>query len=338
MPKSTSSMDDCSEDFSKMKTKFFTTNYKYNSEEQEFVFCCKGKPFATLVSSNIPTPTSNLIDYNLVKDLGLKMTDLQCQKFYFAGNRFRILGKISTSVQCIEGGVLSGMNFHIKGFVVSDLNKILDTHCVAGVRMKGFLLSTFNNDVVIDVPDAPHVSQKVPVGPDVSHDAHDDPHVPPDAHDDPHVPPDAHDDPHMPPGVHDDPHMPPGVQDVPCVSPSVHNASHVPASTGARRRPLYCVQCHNDLSGTIDQEFIRCTTCHEKLLMMLAKMPHKWFQPAFREEMSLVRGIQCKAEYSDLEDSDASSYCSKESPFRKDWGREPWKRDWEERLKRKRRR
>ena len=79
------------------------------------------------MSSNLPTPTSNLIDYDLIRDLSLKMTDLQCQKFHFAGNKFRILGKVSTTVQCIKEGSLSGVNFHIKALVVSDLNKIMDT-------------------------------------------------------------------------------------------------------------------------------------------------------------------------------------------------------------------
>ena len=45
-------------DFSRIGNNDFTTSYKYNSEEQEFIFCCKGKPFATLVTSNIPTPSS----------------------------------------------------------------------------------------------------------------------------------------------------------------------------------------------------------------------------------------------------------------------------------------
>ena len=61
------------EDFSRIDGSTFTTNYKYNSEEQEFIFCCKGKPFATLVTSNIPTPTFNLLDFDLIRDLGLKI-------------------------------------------------------------------------------------------------------------------------------------------------------------------------------------------------------------------------------------------------------------------------
>ena len=113
----------------------FTTRYNYGNKDSEFVFTCKGRPFAVLVSDNIPTPTSTLLDFDLVKSLGLKVTDLQCRKFSFAGNKLRILGRVSTAVQCLDQGRVSG-NYHIKGFVVSDLNTLLDTHCVASLRMR----------------------------------------------------------------------------------------------------------------------------------------------------------------------------------------------------------
>ena len=77
-----------------------------------------------------------------IRDLGLKMTDLQCRKFHYAGNKFQVLGKVSTTVQCIDKGYLRGVNFHIKGLVVSDLNKVLDTHCVTGTKMKEFLMKS----------------------------------------------------------------------------------------------------------------------------------------------------------------------------------------------------
>jgi len=336
--------DNSSDHFSKINRKNLTTFYEYNSQEQEFVFCCKGKPFATLVSSNLPTPTCNLIDFDLVRDLGLKMTDLQCRKFYFAGNKFRVLGKVSTTVQCIEEGALSGANFHIKGLVVSDLNKTLDSHCVAGVRMKEFLLSSVNKS-----PDDLHVSSKAPDDLHVSLTVPDDPHVSSTASDDLNVSLTAPGDLNMSAKAHDAPNLSSKAADarnVPSKVPEARHVSskfpedrHVSSTTGARPRHINCVGCHQPLGDTIDKDHVRCTSCHENLLMMLAKMPHKWFQPAFREEMAAVRGIQCKADYSDLElsDSDASSYCSQESPFRRDWGREPWKRDWEERLKKKRR-
>ena len=108
--------------------------YDYANEEREFIFCVKGRPFPCLVSPYLPTPTASLIDYNLVRDLGLKMTDLKCEKFSFSGFKMRILGKINMTVQCIHNGVSSG-TFHIKANVVRDLEKNLDTECVAGKKM-----------------------------------------------------------------------------------------------------------------------------------------------------------------------------------------------------------
>ena len=106
--------------------KKLTLCYQYGNEDLEYVFCCRGRPFTSLSSSHLPTPTSTLIDYGLVRDLGLKMQDLQCKKFYFGGHKMRILGKISTTVQCIQNGFVSG-NFQIKAVVVLDLTKNLDT-------------------------------------------------------------------------------------------------------------------------------------------------------------------------------------------------------------------
>ena len=128
--KNESSDNDCNS-----KRQLFTTRYTYGSHDQEYIFSCRGRPFAALVSPNLPTPSSSLLDYDLIKSLGLKLTDLQCKKFHFAGNKFRILGRVSTSVQCIQNG-RSGSNFHLKGFVISDLYKVLDTHCVAGINMQ----------------------------------------------------------------------------------------------------------------------------------------------------------------------------------------------------------
>ena len=111
-----------------------TMSYQYGNDEKEFIFCMKGRPFPCLVSPYLPTPTASLIDYNLVRDLGLKMTDLQCQKFSFSGFKMRILGKVSLTAQCIHDGISSGA-FHIKANVILDLAKNLDTECVAGTKM-----------------------------------------------------------------------------------------------------------------------------------------------------------------------------------------------------------
>ena len=118
----------------KAKTNEPTMRYQYGNDEKEFVFCVKGRPFPCLVSPYLPTPTATLLDYDLVRSLGLKMTDLQCQKFSYAGYKMRILGRISITVQCIHDGVSSG-TFHIKGNCVLDLAKNLDTECVAGNKM-----------------------------------------------------------------------------------------------------------------------------------------------------------------------------------------------------------
>ena len=106
----------------------------YANEDQEFVFCTKGRPFGCLVSPHLPTPTATLIDYNLVRDVGMKMSDLQYTKLSYAGNKLRILGKVSVSVQTIHDGLASG-NFHLKASVVLDLQKTLDIEGVAGVKL-----------------------------------------------------------------------------------------------------------------------------------------------------------------------------------------------------------
>ena len=36
----------------------FTTRYSCGNTDSEYVFTCQGRPFAVLVSDNLPTPTS----------------------------------------------------------------------------------------------------------------------------------------------------------------------------------------------------------------------------------------------------------------------------------------
>ena len=131
--------------------------YQYGNEEKEFIFCVKGRPFPCLVSPHLPTPTASLLDYDLVRSLGLKMTDLQCQKFSYAGFKMRILGKISMSVQCIHEGISSG-TFHVKANVVLDLAKNIDTECVAGTKMAAQLRGE-------NVPLSPAATPKSPSTP-----------------------------------------------------------------------------------------------------------------------------------------------------------------------------
>ena len=116
-----------------------TLHYDGRQGDVEFVASVKGRPFAILTSSNFPTPDVTLVDYSLIRDLKLTMTDLQCAKFNFAGQKLRKLGKISTSVQCISDGKTSG-NLHFKATVVQDLYQHFDTHSIAGNKLSKLLL------------------------------------------------------------------------------------------------------------------------------------------------------------------------------------------------------
>ena len=111
-----------------------TLTYNYSGAEKEHVLACKNRPFAVLCSTNLPTPSSSLIDHNLVKELGLKMTNLQCKKIVFLGRKLRLLGKISTTVQCIRNGNVC-FNIHFRASVIENLSNVIDSHCVAGQKM-----------------------------------------------------------------------------------------------------------------------------------------------------------------------------------------------------------
>ena len=109
------------------------------SGDREFVVACKGRPFAILTSPNFPTPAATLVDYNLVRDLKLQMSDLQCSKFTYGGQKLRILGKVSSSVQCILDGNQAG-NMHFKATVVQDLYSTFNTHSIAGKKLSEKLI------------------------------------------------------------------------------------------------------------------------------------------------------------------------------------------------------
>ena len=116
-----------------------TTSYKYDGgSEHEFVFCCRGRPFTAMVSKHLKTPTT-LVDYHLVKDLGLKMTDLQCQRFTMGGYKMRIMGNISTQVQTIQDGLVNGC-VQFNATVILDLYKHFDTFSVCGSKMAAKLM------------------------------------------------------------------------------------------------------------------------------------------------------------------------------------------------------
>ena len=119
--------------------KYVTLSYDGSQGDKEFVFACKGRPFVILTAPNFSTPATTLIDYNLVRDMNLRMSDLQCAKFNYAGQKLRILGKISTSVQCISSGAVSG-NMNLKALVVQDLYQSFDVHAIAGNKLSERLI------------------------------------------------------------------------------------------------------------------------------------------------------------------------------------------------------
>ena len=82
-------------------------------------------------TEGVQTPAATLIDHNLIMELGLKITDLQCKKISFAGWKLRLLGKISTTVQCIKDGKIFA-NIQLRASVVEDLKDVIDSHCIAG--------------------------------------------------------------------------------------------------------------------------------------------------------------------------------------------------------------
>ena len=82
----------------------------------DMVVACKGTPFTILQSHSLSTPTVTFSDHTIVAELKLKMTDLQCSRLHYGSKKLRVLGKISTSVQCIYNGMVTG-NLHLKASV-----------------------------------------------------------------------------------------------------------------------------------------------------------------------------------------------------------------------------
>ena len=122
----------------KRDQKFITHCYDNYPEQREFVFAMKGRPFSMLSTEKLPVPSSTLIDHNLVRELGLKLDDIQCTKFSYAGHRFRILGKISQTIQTVHNGVIFG-TAHMRASVVENLSNIFDSHSIAGKKMAELL-------------------------------------------------------------------------------------------------------------------------------------------------------------------------------------------------------
>ena len=121
------------------KPNFITASNDGKFGDREFIVSCKGRPFVILTAPQFPVPAFTMVDYNLIRGLNLRMTDMQCSKFFYGGQKLRILGKVSTTVQCIMEGAPAG-TLHLKAHVVQDLYKLFDVHSVAGTKLSHKLL------------------------------------------------------------------------------------------------------------------------------------------------------------------------------------------------------
>ena len=118
-----------------------TVSHEYHDADTEFVFSYRGQPFATTISSSCQSPTT-LIDFSLVRDLKMKMTDLKCQRFSFGGQKtMRILGKVSTYVQYVKDGAPIGQ-CQFTATVVRGLTQSLDVDSIAGAKLVSKLTGT----------------------------------------------------------------------------------------------------------------------------------------------------------------------------------------------------
>ena len=129
--------------------KYVTASQDGHCGDREFVVACKGRPFTILTPTSLPTPTVTYVDHKLVAELKLRISDLQCSRLHYGSKKLRILGRISTSVQCIEDGIVSG-NLHMKALVVENLCENFDVHSIAGIKMNQILSHISSLDTTDD--------------------------------------------------------------------------------------------------------------------------------------------------------------------------------------------
>ena len=79
------------------------------NNNKEYVFAYKGRTFVALVSPNIPTPISTLIDYDFMKKAGSKLTDIQCRKLNYGGHKMRSL----MDTHCVAGNSMTKRIFKL---------------------------------------------------------------------------------------------------------------------------------------------------------------------------------------------------------------------------------
>ena len=154
-----------------LKTEKVTLSHQYPDSDTEFVFAFKGQPFASAVTNS--TPTSTLIDFGMVRDFKMKMTDFKCQKFTFANQKLRIVGKVSSFVQYIKDGAPIGQ-YKFAATVVRGLTEALDVDSIAGIKLVSQLTGKSEDakpSPVLDAKPSPEPDVKPDVKPSSEPDA-----------------------------------------------------------------------------------------------------------------------------------------------------------------------
>ena len=117
-----------------------TLTYNYGGGNTEHILVVRGRPFSVLESPNIPTPSTTYLDYHLVRELGLKVTNLMYEKMTYCGAKLRKIGMISVTAQClIDGRALGSVS--LKANVVLGLTEAVDADAVAGHKLLSVLSS-----------------------------------------------------------------------------------------------------------------------------------------------------------------------------------------------------
>ena len=140
-------------EMSSLQNANLTASHHYPDSDSEFVFSYRGQPFAAAVTSNCPAPTSTLIDFAMVRDFKMKMTDFKCQKFSFANQKLRIVGKISSFVQYVKDGTPLGQ-YKFSATVVRGLTQALDVDSIAGTKLVSQLTGQSGDAKPSPEPDA----------------------------------------------------------------------------------------------------------------------------------------------------------------------------------------
>ena len=113
----------------------------------EFTFVCSKIPFAVSCSTDLQHKEFNVIDLDLVNKMKIPLRKIRVSQITIQGQNLRSVGVISQTIQCVNGGKISG-TIHLYARVVRDLFASLDVDSIASTR-------TFKRLMGKDPPDEP---------------------------------------------------------------------------------------------------------------------------------------------------------------------------------------